>query len=972
MPASGLQIQVLGELAVFVDGRHVAVSGSRKTRALLAFLLLQDRPVTREHLCELLWPHPDDPRAALRWSLTKLRPILNAHADHLEADRRTVAINGLDDRVDLRRVDRIVQGSLTEIAVTDLESAAGLFHGELLEGMEIPDCHRFNEWLIARSEAARRARRLILETLTARLATTPEAALAHARARVAMDPLDEGAHVDVVRLLGALGRSAEARAQAERCRQILNTELGATPGAALREALRGLGRTAEPRAAVVVTDKASAPRVTEPAGLFGRAEECLRLEAFLEAPADRPVLYLEGEAGIGKSRLLAELGQRAVSRGQLVLAGRSWEVESIRPYGTWVEMLSELDPDLVPEDLRGDLAPLMPSLGQPAADHGGLERLTAAVQGLLRHLVRVVPGVIIMADDVHWIDQASVSLLSAVTRDPGEFRCGLACAGRPGEVVDNEPARALLRTWNRGGLLDRVAVGPLPGRDAAALARSLSADDVDGIVAACGGNPLFLIESVREGRGTAATGVDSLVADRLSILDEPTRAVARWAAVMGHAFPAARMAELVSAPLAELLDRTEILEQHGILRPHGDGWDFAHDLLRRGVLAQVSGPRRMLMHRRIAQTLAGESDPDGSLAGDLAFHAGNGGEPDLAVQAAITAGDRALRLAAFDDAWRTADRGLLQVARLERDAALERHIELLRILVLAGLGRRRRIEITDQLEEVADRARALARPAAERTARWLLSVVTEEAGDLEAASQHSLGAEAAGRAADPRTRVLALANTARCLLQLEREPERAGVLLDEAQDLADTLELSALDLHWGRGLLHTLAGDHDGARASLTEGSELARSQEDHWALFECLSRLSMIDVATGSTTDVERRHEELEALAQKLGGGSETALARTLLALARRQAGGSAEELDSALSDLRAADAKGLLAYALNEAARLDLADGRLEAALRHAEDAMAAATAVGRRHQRDRASRITARVTALITDTRERGETA
>jgi len=178
---AGLQVHVLGEMTLISDGVRMDVPGSRKTRALLGYLLLQDRPVTREHLCELLWPHPDNPRAALRWSLTKLRSVLNTDVEHLKADRNSVVIEGLSDRVDLRRVDDLLRKPVDQVATEDLEAAAALFHGELLEGLEIPDCHRFNEWLIAYGESARRSRRLILETLTARLADDPEAALVHAR-----------------------------------------------------------------------------------------------------------------------------------------------------------------------------------------------------------------------------------------------------------------------------------------------------------------------------------------------------------------------------------------------------------------------------------------------------------------------------------------------------------------------------------------------------------------------------------------------------------------------------------------------------------------------------------------------------------------------------------------------------------------------------------------------------------------------
>ena len=963
MSQKRLQIHILGELSVIERGQLMAVPGSRKTRALMAYLLLQKRPVTREHLCELLWPRPDNPRAALRWSLTKLRPLLReGELQHLVAGRSSVAIEGLDDCVDLLQVDSLLTKPIDEIATTDLEAAAELFRGELLEGMEVPDCHRFNEWLMVRSEAARKARRTILETLTARLAGDPERALVHARARVSFNPLDEGAHVDVVRLLGALGRRTEAKEQAGRCREVLESELGVAPGPELAEALRGMKTRVSPAPAISASVVRVEPRVAVETGLFGRAEECVRLESFLAANGRRPILFLEGEPGIGKSRLLAELRRRAEIHGILVLMGRSWEVEMVRPFGVWIDLLAGLQHEMVPVELRTDLAPLLPSLGEPLPHEGQMERLLGAVEGLVESFDQAGQSVVFVFDDIHWIDQASVELLNYISLRQRERHLGIACAGRLGEFADNESVRSLVRGWNRAAMLERVSVEPLPDRDAAALARSWSESaDVEAIVASCGGNPLYLIESAREGNEKDPGKVASLIADRLTSLDEPTRAIARWAAVLGHAFPAARMADLLSQPLADLLTRTEALELHGILRSHGDEWDFAHDLLRRATLAGLSGPRRTLMHRRIARAMVAEPDPDGALAGELAFHAGRGGEPELAAAAAVSAGDRALRLAAFADAWRIADRGLIEVAKLPDESSIEVHVELLRVLVLASMGRRRGQAINEDLVQLARRAHAAGLHAAERSARWLLSVVTEEAGDFDAARQHSLHAEEASRRADPQTRLRALANTARCLMQLEREPVRAAVLLNEARGLAEILQTQVIDIPWGLGLLCAMEGREEEARVALGRGAVLARDESNHWARFECLSRISMLDLTAGDLAAVEGRDGELREVAEKLGEGSERALAATLLALARRQGGNEGAELDLALAELRAADSKGLLAYALIETGRLELADGDILAARGRAEEALKASTDVGRHHQYDRAMLLMTRA-ALI----------
>ncbi len=94
---AGLRVTTLGGLALVRDAAEQALPASKKTRALLAYLALTGRPQRRDRLCELLWDLPDDPRGALRWSLSKLRPVVNSPAqERLQADRERVALTGPD------------------------------------------------------------------------------------------------------------------------------------------------------------------------------------------------------------------------------------------------------------------------------------------------------------------------------------------------------------------------------------------------------------------------------------------------------------------------------------------------------------------------------------------------------------------------------------------------------------------------------------------------------------------------------------------------------------------------------------------------------------------------------------------------------------------------------------------------------------------------------------------------------------
>src|SRR5262245_9012023 len=125
---------MLGELDVRRDGEPVALPASKKTRALLAYLALTARPQRRDRLCEVLWDLPDDPRAALRWSLNKLRRIVNDGAcERLVADRERVALQTTDIEIDVRAIETRLDDAKT---VEELSALADRLAEPLLEALD--------------------------------------------------------------------------------------------------------------------------------------------------------------------------------------------------------------------------------------------------------------------------------------------------------------------------------------------------------------------------------------------------------------------------------------------------------------------------------------------------------------------------------------------------------------------------------------------------------------------------------------------------------------------------------------------------------------------------------------------------------------------------------------------------------------------------------------------------------------------
>ncbi len=187
---------------------------SRKTRALLAYLAITARPHSRDRLSAMLWPVPDDPRGALRWSLTRLRPLVDEPCcQRIIANREDVGFVADGVTIDILSLRKLARNGTDAMSTDVLRKATQSLELDFLEGLDLPDCHEFQSWCIGEREETRRLRVRLLTALVARLEDQPDEALRYARTLGLLEPANESIQAALIRLLRATGRWREAEEQ---------------------------------------------------------------------------------------------------------------------------------------------------------------------------------------------------------------------------------------------------------------------------------------------------------------------------------------------------------------------------------------------------------------------------------------------------------------------------------------------------------------------------------------------------------------------------------------------------------------------------------------------------------------------------------------------------------------------------------------------------------------------------------------
>ena len=773
---AALVAQVLNGMRVEVDGAVLEI-GPPRVRGLLAYLLVHGDTVhARGHLACLLWPGFDEARARtnLRQTLHHLRQALPDSAALLEVDADHVAwCRDVIIDLDVRRFETAIAKADRACAACDepkeracLATAVGYYRGDLLPESSAP-------WTHGERERLRQLYSAVLERLMVLLERQGDrrGALEHAHRLVQHDPLAEAGFRCLIRGYALRGDRAKARDAYDAYARFVPSEGGSAPSPAvhtlpeqLRSSGTGSGLPADATAHGVVP-------------FVGRSVELDVLRgAWQAADAGAPSFVLvHGEPGIGKSRLVEELLHGLRDGGPATALIRCHDSAGELSYapvrallrhaalarhrqllaGVWRQQLARLLPESEGGDADG-----------PMTEEWQRVRLFEA----LARAVLVVQPLLVAIDDLHWSDHDSLEWLHYLMRFDVRARLLVVATARSHELRGNPALVELLSALRMTEQLREFVVPRLDESEAGQLVRSLSAralppEELARLLAETEGNPLFVVETMRAGRGSwprdsasaPAEGrslppkLRAVIAHRFAVLSEEAREVVAAAAVIGRSFDFPLLVKLTGWQEDRVVAALDVLWQQFIVHEVDAGqYSFSHDKLREVAYAQNSRTRLRQLHRGAADALAACDAVDQDVtSARVAYHFDRGDDPKRAIPYYLRSAAVAQRVFANDEAMRAYSRASALLAGLPKDegppggraaTAVQVHEGLGDILTRTGQGASARLQFDLALEHAAGQDPITrARLWRKRGATWAREHRFDEAAAAYAAAESVLG-----------------------------------------------------------------------------------------------------------------------------------------------------------------------------------------------------------------------------------------
>ncbi|HEX6921501.1 MAG TPA: AAA family ATPase, partial [Actinomycetes bacterium] len=654
---------------------------------------------------------------------------------------------------------------------------------------------------------------------------------------------------------------------------------------------------------------AVAPEQTGFRPLVGRSAELAGLATLVGLGGDRGpggAVLLSGDAGVGKTRLLAELRDHAQLAGWRVIVGHCLDFgDSALPYLPFSEAFGRLaleSPALAESLVAASpaVARLMPRRRllagadatdlRPAtdsADGGDGEPVPAArmdradlfeaVHAALTQLGRVAP-LLLIVEDVHWADQSTREILSFLFTRQFDAPVGVVASYRSEDLHRRHPLRTVAAEWGRLSGVSRVQLSPLPDDDMRSFVRALHPApmperDLLGIVARAEGNAFFaeeLVAAAEHGAHALPTDLADLLLVRLDQLDDPARQVVRAAAVAGRRVPHELLAKVVPLDDAALDAALRAAVESNVLIPVGaDGYAFRHALLAEAVYDDLLPGERVRLHSSYAAVLAAR-EAEGTAA-ELARHARAAHDLVTATRASIQAGDEAMAVAGPDEAARHYETALELLGHDEVAEADGEPVDVVSLVIRASEASAAAGHVFRAVALLRDQLECLAADApAEQRARLLVALagtalLGETTLDILALTTEAMRLVPADPPTPLRARVMGV--HARANADRHRDDE-AVRWADEAIGMARVLRLPdvAADAATTKVWLDERSGNPESSRRVLEETVAEARASGEVAVELRSLYNLAGLHFERGLLTEARVAYEAAAERAREAG----------------------------------------------------------------------------------------------------------